>query len=34
MSGFVEVFKVKKGNNKLMSFCIEEEKLLEKYKAI
>ena len=34
MSGFVEVFKVKKGNNKLMSFSTEEEKLLEKYKAI
>ena len=34
MSGFVEVFKVKKGNNKLMSFSTEEEKLLEKYEAI
>ena len=34
MSGFVEAFKVKEGKNKLMSFGIEEEKLLEKYKAI
>ena len=27
-------FKVKEGGNKLMSFCIENEKLLEIYKAI
>ena len=26
--------KVKEGNNKLMSFRIDNEKLLEKYKAI
>ena len=38
MSGYVETFKVKEGdgdkNNKLMSFCINDEKLLEKYRAI
>ena len=38
MSGYVNTFKVKDGdkskNNKFMSFCINEEKLLEKYKAI
>ena len=38
MSGYVNTFKVKDGdknkNNKFMSFCIDEEKLLEKYKAI
>ena len=37
MSGYVKTFKVKDGdkhkNNKLMSFCIDDEKLLEKYKA-
>ena len=38
MSGYVKTFKVKDGdkdkNNKLMSSCIDDEKLLEKYKAI
>ena len=34
MSGYVKTFKVKEGNNKLMSFRIDDEKILEKYKAI
>ena len=38
MSGYVKTFKVKDGDkdkiNQLMSFCIDDEKLLEKYKAI
>ena len=34
MGGYVKTFKVKEGNNKLMSFRIDDEKLLEKYKAI
>ena len=34
MSGYVKTFKVKEGNNKLMSFCIDDEKLLEKYNSI
>ena len=38
MSRYVKTFKVKEGdkdkNNKLMSFRINDEKLLEKYKAI
>ena len=38
MSGYVKTFKVENGdkqiNNKLMSFRIDDEKLLEKYKAI
>ena len=38
MSGYIKTFKVKNGdkdkNDKLMSFCIDDEKLLEKYKAI
>ena len=33
MSGYVKTFKVKEGNNKLISFSIDDEKLLEKYKA-
>ena len=33
MSGYVKTLKVKEGN-KLMSFRIYDEKLLEKYKAI
>ena len=37
-SGYVKAFKVqvkhKNKNNKLMSFCIVDEKLLEKCKAI
>ena len=34
ISGYVKTYKVKEGNNKLMSFHIDDEKLLEKYKAI
>ena len=38
MSGYVKTFKVKDGdkdkNNKLMSFRIDDQKLLEKYKAV
>ena len=38
MSGYIKTFKVKDGdkdkNNKLMSFRIDDEKLLGKYKAI
>ena len=38
MSGYVKKLKVKDGdkdkNNKLMSFRIDDEKLLEKYKII
>ena len=33
MSGYVKTFKVKEGNNKLMPFHIDDEKLLIKYKA-
>ena len=34
MSGYVKTFKVKDKNNKLMSFLLNDEKLLEKYKTI
>ena len=38
MSGYVKTFKVKEGdkdkNNKWMSSCIDDEKLLEKHVAI
>ena len=34
MSGYVKIFKFKEEDNKLMSFCRDDEKLLEKYKAI
>ena len=34
MSGYVNTFEVEGKNNKLMSFRIDDEKLLEKYKAI
>ena len=38
MSGYVKTFKVKEEdidkNNTLMSFSVDDEKLLEKYKAI
>ena len=34
MSRYVKTFKVEDKNNKLMSFLINGEKLLEKYKAI
>ena len=37
MSGYIKTFKVTDGdkdkNNKLTSFCINDEKLLEKYKT-
>ena len=34
ISWYVRTVKVKEGDNKLMSFRIDDEKLLEKYKAI
>ena len=34
MSGYVKKFKVEDKINKLMSFRIDDEKILEKYKAI
>ena len=34
MSGYIGTFKIKEGNNKLMYFRIDDEKLLEKYEAI
>ena len=34
MSGYVKAFKIKDGDDKLMSFCKDDEKLLKKYKAI
>ena len=36
MGGYLNIFNVKEGgkNNKLMSSCVEYEKLLKKYKAI
>ena len=38
MSEYIKKFKVKDGDkdksNKLMSFCIDDEKLLERYKTI
>ena len=34
MSGYVKTFKVKEENNKVISFRIDNEKLLDKYKAI
>ena len=34
MSGYVKTVKAEDKNNKLMSFRIDDEKLLEKYKAI
>ena len=34
MSGYVKTFKGKERTNKLMSFRIDDAKLLEKYKAI
>ena len=33
-SGYVKTFKVEDKNNKLMSFRIDDEKLLKKYEAI
>ena len=32
--GYVKTFKVKEGYNKLMSFRVDDEKVLEKYKAL
>ena len=38
MSGYVKIFKAKGGdknkNSKLMSLCIDDDKLLEKYETI
>ena len=34
VSGYFKTFKVKEGDNKLISFHIDDEKLLEKYKTI
>ena len=34
MSGYIKAFKIEDKNNKLMSFRINNENLLEKYKAI
>ena len=38
MSGYVKPFKLKDGDkersNKLMSFCVDDEKIFKKYKAI
>ena len=38
MSGYIETFKAKEGDkdksNKLMSFHIDDERLLEKYKTV
>ena len=34
MSGYVKTLKVKEGNNKLMIFRIDDEKLLERYTTI
>ena len=34
MGGYVKTFKVKEVYNNLMSFRVDDEKLLEKYKAI
>ena len=34
MSGYNKIFKVKDKNNKLISFLINDEKLLEKYETI
>ena len=33
MNGYVKTFKVKEVDDKLMSYCIDNENLLEKYKA-
>ena len=34
MSTYLMTFKVKEGDNKLMTFHIDDEKLLEKYKGL
>ena len=33
MTGYIKTFKVEDKSNKVMSFGIDDEKLLEKYKA-
>ena len=33
MSAYVKTFNVEDKNSKLMSFCVDDEKLLEKYEA-
>ena len=34
ISGYVKAFKIEHKSNKLTTFCIDDEKLLEKYRAI
>ena len=34
MSGYVKTFTIEEKMNKLMSFCVNDEELLEKYKTI
>ena len=34
ISGYVKAFKIEDKSNKLTTFCIDDEKLLEKYRAI
>ena len=34
MGGYIKTFKAKEGDNELTSFRVDDEKLLEKYKAI
>ena len=34
MSGYAKTFKVKEKNDKFLSFRTDDEKLLEKYKAV
>ena len=34
MIGYIKTFKVKEGDNKLMSYRVDNKKLLEKYKTI
>ena len=34
MSGYINIFKVEDKNNRLMSFHINDQKVLQKYKAI
>ena len=31
MNGYIKTFRIKEGKNKLMSFLIDDEKLLESY---
>ena len=32
MSGYIKIFKGKEGDNKLMSFCLDDEKVLKNMK--